>query len=133
MMFSHKRFFFYSRPFKRDRIALLSSISSSIFAFLSSASAACFCLANSSSILRISSSSLLISAFCEYLSGNISIGDILLARRWTFFFFFEPLKGVFCSSSDPLPALESSSDDWADFSLQRSFQGLGVFTLISVK
>lgn len=133
MMFSHKRFFFYSRPFKRDRIALLSSISSSIFAFLSSASAACFCLANSSSILRISSSSLLISAFCEYLSGNISIGDILLARRWTFFFFFEPLKGVFCSSSDPLLALESSSDDWADFPLQRSFQGLGVFTLISVK
>lgn len=133
-MFSHKRFFFHSRPFKRDRIALLSSISSSIFAFLSSASAACFCLANSSSILRISSSSLLISAFCEYLSANISIGDILLARRWTFFFFFfEPLKGVFCSSSDPLLALESSSDDWADFSLQRSFQGLGVFTLISVK
>lgn len=132
MMFSHKRFFFYSRPFKRDRIALLSSISYSIFAFLSSASAACFSLANSSSILRISSSSLLISAFCEYLSANISIGDILLARRWTFFF-FEPLKGVFCSSSDPLPALESSSDDWADFSLQRSFQGLGVFTLISVK
>lgn len=133
-MFSHKRFFFHSRPFKRDRIALLSSISSSIFAFLSSASAACFCLANSSSILHISSSSLLISAFCEYLSANISIGDILLARRWTFFFFFfEPLKGVFCSSSDPLLALESSSDDWADFSLQRSFQGLGVFTLISVK